>query len=74
MAQAQFDLMRWRLIRANLPKASAPNLIKRADAEIADTLKKLDGYRGVVWRAMGYDPEAEEEPPKTHWDKGAMED
>jgi hypothetical protein len=74
MTACQYALIRWRFILANMPPSGVKNLRERAEAEIADLVTKLNGYRGVVWIGLGYDPEADGEPPTTHWDKTAMED
>ena len=74
MLAAQWEVYRWRQIAAWTPQGERYALRKareRADRQA----ERLVTARAVVWAALGYDPAADDDPPpRTHWDKGAMED
>ena len=74
MVRQQYELIRWRLMLANMPPTGTAGLRKRALLEIEERTVKLNAAQATVWRAIGYDPETDGPAPKTHWDKSAMED
>ena len=61
--------VRWRLVALNAPIAS--RIYRMAQAEVQKAAKAQWEAYCVVARALGRDPEADEPPPKQHWDKGA---
>ena len=68
----QLEVWRWRQVAAWIP---ADQQAHRHALTMADkALSRMQGYQSVIWRALGYDPEADGPAPTTHWDKGAMED
>jgi hypothetical protein len=66
------EVWRWRQIAAWTPTHTQMHRTANTMAEKATA--RMNGYRAVIWRALGYDPEADGPAPTTHWDKGAMED
>ena len=73
MTKWQHEAWRWRQVAAWTPESHAQTRSRAVHhAEVAE--RRFQGYREVVWQALGYDPSEDGPPPKTHWDKGAMED
>lgn len=63
------EATRWRIICENSPPGSQIN--RRAHDEWQKASQfAFDGFN-LVRLALGYDPNADEPPPKRHWDAGA---
>lgn len=61
--------IRWRIVAENTPPGSRIRL-RASDESNKASQRAFDGFE-IVRRALGYDPDDDEPPPKRHWDAGA---
>jgi hypothetical protein len=73
MFTLQYELIRWRFILANLPPSGMKYVRGSAERKIVQLTGELESRRLIVWRAIGYDAEADPPPPERHWDRTEME-
>jgi hypothetical protein len=69
---AIYDLtlaMRWRMVRENAPPGS--RVFLHATDECRKASQRAYDRFMRVRKALGYNPEDDEPPPKRHWDAGA---